>query len=157
MTLKVLCAGCSKDERELAESTVRRTLGKRVVDGAWTVSLVGTGDKWSITLDAPAAGIRSRTFLVARDQVGQALLEALGPAAGSAPAAAPAPAPAPLAEARSPAQCERCHQAFVVAYESTADEGQEAAPVACPHCWHVNRVLVGERAAETREYRADKA
>jgi hypothetical protein len=30
------------------------------------------------------------------------------------------------------------------------------APVACPHCWHVNNVPVGENAAATSDYRAEK-
>jgi len=43
-----------------------------------------------------------------------------------------------------------------VIYETVRDEGEASAPVACPHCWHVNRVLVGESAAESRDYRAEK-
>ena len=29
-------------------------------------------------------------------------------------------------------------------------------PVACPHCWHMNQVMVGETAADTSDYRAEK-
>ena len=29
-------------------------------------------------------------------------------------------------------------------------------PVACPHCWHMNHVPVGETAADTSDYRAEK-
>jgi len=28
--------------------------------------------------------------------------------------------------------------------------------VACPHCWHRNYVLMAERAAESREFTAEK-
>jgi len=43
-----------------------------------------------------------------------------------------------------------------VIYESHPGEQAEEAPVACPHCWHVNRVRVGAEAAESRDYRAEK-
>ena len=44
----------------------------------------------------------------------------------------------------------------MVRYEAGPDEGEETVPVACPHCWHRNYVLVAESAAETREYTAEK-
>jgi hypothetical protein len=68
----------------------------------------------------------------------------------------PPPARARAGGGRSPCQCEKCRQDFVVIYETVRDEGEASAPVACPHCWHVNRVLVGESAAESRDYRAEK-
>ena len=45
MGLKLLCAGCSKDERETAEALVRKALGRRTEGGAWTVSLVRVSDQ----------------------------------------------------------------------------------------------------------------
>ena len=46
---------------------------------------------------------------------------------------------------------------FVVIYDSTPDEGLERVPVACPHCWSLNQVLVGAEAAANTDYRAEKA
>jgi hypothetical protein len=37
-----------------------------------------------------------------------------------------------------------------------AGEPDRMTPVACPHCWHTNHVLVGETAADTSDYRAEK-
>jgi len=95
-----------------------------------------------------------------------------------APAAAPppprsAPPPTPAAGNSAPAgarsaispaggprrdrhQCVQCHQRFGVTFEAIAGEPEHMAPVACPHCWHMNHVLVGETAADTSDYRAEK-
>jgi DNA-directed RNA polymerase subunit RPC12/RpoP len=53
--------------------------------------------------------------------------------------------------------CDSCRETFVVRYESLPDEAEETVPVACPHCWHRNYVLVAESAAESREYTAEKS
>jgi hypothetical protein len=45
----------------------------------------------------------------------------------------------------------------VVVYDSRPGGSLETAPVACPHCWHVNRVLIDAEAAFNRDYRAEKA
>lgn len=85
-----------------------------------------------------------------------------------APAAAPPAAAARTTSAvpgassaggsqKSRHECVSCHAAFVVRYEARGDESEETVPVACPHCWHRNYVLVAESAAESREYTAEKA
>jgi hypothetical protein len=53
-------------------------------------------------------------------------------------------------------ECGECHQRFTVAFEAIAGEPEHMTPVACPHCWRVNRVPVGETAADTHDYRAEK-
>jgi hypothetical protein len=53
--------------------------------------------------------------------------------------------------------CEKCGGGFVVVYDSRPGESLETAPVACPHCWHVNRILIDAEAAFNRDYRAEKA
>ena len=83
----------------------------------------------------------------------------------SRPAAPPASRPTAQPAARSPArppgsaerlQCEKCGRPFRVVYESLPGEPSVEVPVACPHCWHGNRVRVGAEAAESRDYRAEK-
>jgi hypothetical protein len=37
-----------------------------------------------------------------------------------------------------------------------AGEAEHMTPVACPHCWHLNSVPIGEFAADTNDYRAEK-
>jgi hypothetical protein len=177
VALKVLCAGCSKDEREQAELAVRQALGKRADGGAWTVSLVRIANQWSVTLDGPAQGVPALTLVAPGDGLREAIVTALGkpaessrgagvnPAplasggAGKAPQtpAAPSPAQSKAAASSGPCQCEKCGEAFVVVYDAAPDEAEETVAVACPHCWKINHVLVGETAAETRDYRAEKA
>ncbi len=155
MGLKLLCAGCSKDEKDVAEVSVREALGRKVEDGSWVVSLVRITDRWSITVDAPAHGLRGLALVAPQGRIRDTIAEALGgPASAMGTMGAMA---APAAVARGAHRCDGCSRSFVVVYDVHGDEGEESAPVACPHCWHVNHVLVGENAAETRDYRAEKA
>lgn len=193
MSLRIMCAGCSKEEREQAERAVKRALHHVPASEAWTVSLVKVRAQWSVTLDAPAADVRAITVLAPESRLGESITEALRNSQGSRVAAPPAtsptpgPSPTPRAPAspvapRAPApspgprpatppasrpsvppagttdrlQCEKCGRFFRVVYDSRPGEAMEVAPVACPHCWHGNRALVGAEAAETRDYRAEK-
>jgi hypothetical protein len=156
MGLKLLCAGCSKDERETAEAAVRKALGRRSEGGAWTVSLVRLTDRWSVTLDGSSYGVRALTLVAPEGRLYETIVGALEPQ-GAAPAVASAAAPARSAESRAPFQCEKCGGGFVLVYDAPADEEEETVPAACPHCWHVNRVLAASSAAETRDYRVEKA
>jgi len=214
-----MCAGCSAEERERAESDVRRALGARAAGGeTWIVSVINLQSRWSVTLDGP--GIRALNCTAPPGRLVEAIQEALqartgvppaaaasagraAPAAAAAPAprpaapnpgrAAPAPAaatpapgraatpapprstplPTPAAGNRAPAgarsaispaagprrdrhECVQCHQPFDVTFEAVAGEPEQMTPVACPHCWHMNHVLVGETAADTSDYRAEK-
>jgi hypothetical protein len=202
-----MCAGCSAEDRERAESDVRKALGPRA-DGAetWVVSVVNIAGRWSVTLDGP--GIRALACTAPEGRLTEAIRDALqarigaaspaaahaavaapvtarpaaaprGAAAPAAPASAaarapaapprppaesppPAPAkPAPAAPSRPAADgtyaCEKCTQRFRVVFESSPGEERIASPVACPHCWHVNRVPVAEGAAADHDYRAEKA
>jgi hypothetical protein len=190
MALKIMCAGCSKEERDQAELEVKRALRHVPASEAWTVSLVKMRAQWSVTLDAPAADVRALNVLAAAGRLGATIEEALRDTLGSRTSATPAqsrppvpaasrppvpaasrPAPPPTARptapptARSPArpagtaerlQCEKCGRPFRVVYESLPGEASAEVPVACPHCWHGNRVRVGAEAAESRDYRAEK-
>ncbi len=171
MALRILCAGCAKDEKEEAESAVRRALAEAAAKDDWTVSLVKLGGQWSVTLDAPKAGVRAKTLVAPSSGLTAAIREILRPggapeAAPSAPSpsggAAPSPAPPPPAAISASGEeagdftCVSCQRGFVVLYEGVPDEGLEDAPAACPHCWHTNRVLIGAGAAATREYRTEK-
>ena len=158
MSVKILCAGCSKEEREQAEADVRKALA----------------DRWSVTLDAPAARMRGVTVVAPQgrlvDSIRAALRDATPgvggkgatPAAGArAPARTAAPAaPSGAGPAAVPSGgrllCEKCGGGFVVVFDSRPGDSLEAAPVACPHCWHVNRVLIDAEAAFNRDYRAEK-
>jgi hypothetical protein len=151
MALSFLCAGCPQAERDEAEATVRAALGERVRTEPWAVSLVRVGGTWSVTLDGP--GFKALSFVSPSARLGASILERL------APAADPAPIPAPKAATRTMHDrhdCHRCQHAFAVVYELEPDEAQETANVACPYCWQVNQVLVGEAAAYTEAFKAER-
>ena len=151
MGLKLLFAGCSKAEREHAETAVRQALGEKVEGGAWTVSLVKLAGQWSVSVDEPSSGPRALTFVTPLGLLREAITKVLD-------ATAPPQAPqARSAETRNACRCGKCGGAFLVSYEAVPGEGDESVPVACPHCWQVNHVLVAESAAEARDYRAEKA
>jgi hypothetical protein len=54
-------------------------------------------------------------------------------------------------------QCARCRKPFVVVYEPEPGEDKCNVPVACPSCWQLNDVPVGRGAAESEQYRVEKA
>jgi hypothetical protein len=97
MPVKIMCAGCPKDEREPAEAAVKAALGQAA--GSWTVSLVKIGRQWSVTVDGP--DIKHKTLVVPDGGIRQAIQELLPRAA---PPDAPAPSPpAPSATSAAPA------------------------------------------------------
>lgn len=163
-TLKLLVAGVDSDTRSLVESAVRHALGGRAVSEVWTVSLVRIGDKWSVTLDGPEPRFRNLSFTATQERLSTAIREAIGaPAASVGSGAGPAGGitPASMAgtgsEARVQHVCERCQQPFAVVYEPRAGETKVLAAVACPHCWEINHLEIGDWAAAGKDYRAEKA
>ena len=92
MSLKILCAGCSSEERAAVEAGVRAGLGERTRRDPWTVSLVKFGTGWSVTVDGPTIKGRRTSFMVPGPAGPQAVADAVRSAADpSAPAAAAAP------------------------------------------------------------------
>jgi hypothetical protein len=53
-------------------------------------------------------------------------------------------------------RCSTCQKSFVVTYVALPNEAKETVSVACPHCWRVDRLEIGQNAALSKEYRADK-
>ena len=77
-------------------------------------------------------------------------------AAAPAPQAAPQAAPPDTAGEKTDSHvCEECAAAFNVVYDALAGESREMCPVACPACWHVNKVPIAEAAGATGDYRAE--
>ncbi len=151
MGLKILCAGCSAEEREAAEAAVRRALG--TLPGSWMVSLVKVRNQWSVTLDGPDAGRKGLTLVVPEGRLKESIQEALNkPAKGERAPVAAAAGP----EKRDRQQCQKCGRPFAVVYPSAPGEGVRTVQVACPHCWHVGHFPVAEEAALNRDYRAEK-
>ena len=162
MSLKILCAGCSPEERSAIEAGVRAGLGDRPRRDPWTVSLVKFGAGWSVTLDGPTVRGRRASFMVpgpaGPETVADAVRSAADPsavpltAAPSRPAAGAAGDP----ERRDTHTCDLCGRAYLLVYEAEPGEPLEESPVACPHCWQICRVQVARSASLGRDYRADK-
>jgi len=177
MGLKIMCAGCSKDEREQAEAVVRSAVGPAADTDAWTISLVKLGGQWSVTLDARTVPGRGRTLMTPASRLGEAIAEAIRAPKAEAPEGKPAPAAtartaAAAAAMSTPAAgvpaiaappaipgaiaCKKCGHSFKVVYDAQPGEPLQEAPVACPYCWQMNKVEIGLEAAETSDYRAEK-
>lgn len=163
MALTFLCAGCSQGERDEAEATVKAALGARFQHDTWAISLVRVGATWSVTIDGP--GFRALSFVAPAQHLAESITEHLAPPGPAKPAAHSASATASASEAPATAggrfvrdrqECHKCHRPFVVAYELEADEAQDAVSVACPYCWQMNQVLVGESAAYTEAFKAER-
>ena len=52
--------------------------------------------------------------------------------------------------------CAKCHRPFLVTFEAEPDEPLERAPVACPHCWQIDHVMVARSARWGSDYQADR-
>jgi hypothetical protein len=160
MPLKILCAGCSSEERAAVEAGVRAELGERARRDPWTVSLVKFGTGWSVTLDGPTVKGRRTSFMVpgpaGPEAVASAVRSAADPNAASVAVAAPGRPSAPAEGRKDAHTCGSCGKQFVLLYESEPGEPLDDSPVACPHCWQMNRVPVARSAAIGHDYRADK-
>jgi hypothetical protein len=169
MSLKILCAGCSPEERQAVEAEVAAGLGARARSDPWTVSLVKIGDRWSVTLEGPDRASRGRNFMTDPGRLRQSIAEAL---AGGAPDAAPRPAPraarpptatptslssmtGPRGERRDRHECSKCRKHYVIVYETEGNEPTETVPVACPRCWQIDHVTVAQSAGLNSDYRVE--
>ncbi|HET7294342.1 MAG TPA: hypothetical protein VFM88_18100 [Vicinamibacteria bacterium] len=153
MGLTILCAGCSSDERTLAESEIRQALEKRARADPWTVSAVKGREYWSVTLDGP--GLSAVTLKAPTGRLAEVIEAALaGPSqAASLGSNAFASATAHTKTARH--DCAHCRRSFAVTYDESPNEPEVDAPVACPHCWKINQVTIAESAAVTLDYRTE--
>jgi hypothetical protein len=165
MALKLLIAGCSSDERDSVASIAKSILGGRPDPEIWNVSMVKVAQQWSVTIDGPDARFKGLSFVAPMEKLAGEMKNELTKAskngAGGVAAAAKAPAAVAASNYSSPAKelkeshnCQECACPFDVIYEAHADEPRELAPVACPHCWHVNQVPIAEGASVTGEYKA---
>jgi hypothetical protein len=161
MSVKILCAGCSTDERTAVEASVRAGVGLRPPRETWNVSVVKVGDRWSVTVNGPEDSGRGRSFLVPTGEIRRSIADALGQTSGPSGAvdraAASATSAGPARDCRDSHMCERCKKPFVVLYQAEPGEGMERAPVACPHCWAIGHVDIATSAALSRDYRVDGA
>ena len=172
-----MIAGCTKDERNNIEASIKSVFSDRSTKSDWNLSLVNIANQWSVEIDGPEPHY-ARLSLIATtsdliEKLEQALSEAksktnaptaTAPTTTAPTATAPtATAPTATAPAAEPGEkqerhtCEECAALFDVIFGYTAGEPEELCPVACPACWHVNRVPIAEAAGATGDYRAQAA
>ncbi len=158
MSLNIMIAGCAKDQKDSVESSVRTVLAERPAEESWNVSLVLLANQWSIDIDGPEPRHKGLSLVVPASEFTTSLKQAIHEAS-TAPAATAESPTAPSSggtngEAVNRHQCKGCAASFDVIFQRLAGESEELCPVACPACWHVNKVPVAEGAGVTGDYRA---
>ncbi len=166
MSLNIMIAGCRKDERERIDAAVRAAFTGRPDEEPWNVSLVNVDNQWSIDIDGPEPQFKGMSLVAPTSDLTASLQQALRDAApdgnGAASTTGTPAAPsgnggapsAPAGARKDSHECEECAAAFEVIFDQRAGEPEELCPVACPACWHVNKVPIAEAAGATGDYRA---
>jgi hypothetical protein len=157
MALKLLIAGCSSDERDSVASIAKSVLGNRPKEEPWNVSMVKVANQWSVTIDGPEPRYKGLNFVAPSEKLAGELRNEISRAGTTRAAIAGSKPTAGAAERIDRHDCQECASAFEVIYQASAEEPQELAPVACPHCWHVNHVPIAAGAGITGDYRAQAA
>jgi len=158
MSLKIMIAGCAKEEKDAVGSSVKKALADRPKDEPWSVSVVKIANQWSVEINGPDPRYKGLSLVAPLGDLAGSLRAAIA-GAGSRPTAAPAPNGGGGSgdEKKDRYDCEGCSAPFEVIYNAAPGERQEVCPVACPQCWHVNHVPIAEGAGATGDYRAQAA
>jgi hypothetical protein len=160
MSLKIMIAGCAKEEKDAVGSSVKKAFADRPKDEPWSVSVVKIANQWSVEVNGPDARYKGLSLVAPLGDLTGSLRNAIAGAGnhGAETAAAPTGASVgggpPGGEQKDRYDCEGCSAAFEVVYSAAPGERTEVCPVACPHCWHVNHVPIAEGAGATGDYRA---
>jgi len=171
MSVNIMIAGCSKDERDRIEASVRAAFTGRPDSEPWNVSLVNVANQWSIDIDGPEPQFKGLSLVAPTDDLTGSLERAIGAPPPTAPASEPSARPQNGAEPatfsgnnhanggsggarKDRHECEECAAPFEVIFDQLAGEPDEVCPVACPACWHVNKVPIAAAAGATGDYRA---
>ncbi len=158
MSLKIMIAGCAKEQKDEVASSVKRAFADRPADEPWSVSVVKIANQWSVEINGPEARYKGLSLVAPLGDLTGSLRKAITGAGHhvAAPAAAPNGGRRE-GEKKERYNCEGCSAAFEVIYNTAPGERQELCPVACPQCWHVNHVPIAEGAGATGDYRAQAA
>ena len=159
MSLNIMIAGCAKDDKDRIEQSVRAAFRERPSDEPWNVSLVNIANQWSIDIDGPDPHYKGLSLVAPDAELTTSLERVLAEASGGEGGTAPVNRESGGAsgERKDRHQCEECAAAFDVYFTVGAGESEELCPVACPTCWHVNKVPIAEGAGATGDYRAEAA
>ncbi len=92
MSMNIMIAGCSKDERDRIEAAVRAAFNGRPDEEPWNVSLVNIANQWSIDIDGPEPQFKGMSLVTPTADLTTSLQKALRDAAPAGNGASPAPA-----------------------------------------------------------------
>ncbi|HEY7816995.1 MAG TPA: hypothetical protein VIG29_02170 [Vicinamibacteria bacterium] len=151
MSLKIMIAGCAKEEKDAVGSSVKKAFADRPKDEPWRVSVVKIANQWSVEIDGPEARFKGLSLSAPLGDLTGALRNAIANAGNHVTK------PVKMAPGKEKVErydCEGCSAPFEVVYHAAPGEREEVCPVACPHCWHVNHVPIAEGAGVTGDYRA---
>ncbi|MGH9322116.1 MAG: hypothetical protein ACRD21_20795 [Vicinamibacteria bacterium] len=157
MSLKIMIAGCAKEEKDVVGASVKRAFTDRPAEEAWSVSVVKIASQWSVEINGPEAKYKGLSFVAQTGDLTASLEKALVEAGNHAKGpnrSTSSPAGPAGEEKKDRYDCEQCSARYEVVYLSAPGERQEVCPVACPQCWHVNHVPIAEGAGATGDYRA---
>ncbi len=159
MSLKILIAGCAKEEKDQVGSSVKKAFADRPKDEPWSVSVVKIANQFSVEINGPDPRTKRLSLVAPLGNLIGSLREAItGAGNRAAPLMLSKSVPSGSgSEQRDRYDCEGCSAPFEVVYSSAPGERQEVHPVACPQCWHVNHVPIAEGAGATGDYRAQAA
>jgi hypothetical protein len=158
MSLKIMIAGCAKEEKDQVGSSVKKAFADRPKDEPWNVSVVKIANQFSVEINGPDARTKGLSLVAPLGNLTGSLREAITGASNRAATAKSVPSGSGSgSEQRDRYDCEGCSAPFEVIYSSSPGERQEVCPVACPQCWHVNHVPIAEGAGATGDYRAQAA
>ncbi len=157
MSLKIMIAGCAKEEKDAVGSSVKKAFTDRPQDEPWSVSVVKVANQWSVEINGPEARYKGLSIVAPLGDLTGSLKNAIASAGKHSPKPAAATPNGNGDEKKDRHDCEGCSAPFEVIYTSLPGERQEVCPVACPQCWHVNHVPIAEGAGATGDYRAQAA
>jgi hypothetical protein len=158
MSLKIMIAGCAKEEKDQVGSSVKKAFADRPADEPWSVSVVKIANQWSVEINGPEARYKGLSLVAPLGDLTGSLRKAVSGAGNRSAAPNGRGGGGPVGgEKRDRYDCEGCSAPFEVIYNIAPGERQEVCPVACPQCWHVNHVPIAEGAGATGDYRAQAA
>src|SRR5262245_56334407 len=92
MSLKILIAGCAKEEKDEVGASVKKAFADRPKDEPWSVSIVKIANQFSVEINGPDARTKRLSLIAPLGNLTGSVREAI--TGGGSRAASPASAPA---------------------------------------------------------------
>src|SRR3990170_5345428 len=91
MSLKIMIAGCAKEQKDEVGSSVKKAFADRPADEPWSVSVVKIASQWSVEINGPEARYKGLSLVAPLGDLTGSLRKAIAVAGNhaAAPVAAP--------------------------------------------------------------------